>query len=654
MSFYGSVYYQLIDTFYKIIVKNSGDKNYTFIEADFNTSGTPEENIVESPAIGRKGIFSLDSGNYWINFSKVDSVDEAAPYKIWHNSPHDDPTTMQRVSSWDIINEEFTSVRDERTGVETGLYLKSDTEKTNNLLENDKWKDYFVQLTENDFLRLYESNYDEAGHIIPDETRAKTYRLPNPKMNDKVNVVIDYIGEPNEKNNKIPLKWNNSPEDGITLTQCVEQTWDDVNLLEQYTGEWNKIADSYNSFKPTVASVIGDMDNLYSSSVNKKTYKDNKDQNFVSILGDLPTMWKALNENKEVETSFSEAIVKLKSDLELQEDNFTTFKGLTEEDILNIQGTIARDYNRGYIYPEINNLYNLIASEGQRLDAADLTITNNFNSFVNSQNEKNRVLDEKDNSLQSQLDEFYNAQTEKNNSLDGEIDALIEKDTKLDEIDAGLRKDLNTFQTNQNIKNEALDTKDQELQGALSTLQGTVVSNNENVNKRIDGVQNLINGPDSNTIYNRLSSLESYDQTNTSNITAINNNITTINSNITTITDTIGNSSDTNKNTVYSAINKNTETFKEYATSKHVAETYQTKIDAFTKDQADELYLVEADVADLRSSVSNISNQIGNINLEEGQSIATTLQQILIEIEGIKEEINKLKPTEEPTPEEEV
>ena len=59
MSFYGSVYYQLIDTFYKIIVKNTGNENTTnFPEIDFNINGTAENEIIESPAVGRKGIFS--------------------------------------------------------------------------------------------------------------------------------------------------------------------------------------------------------------------------------------------------------------------------------------------------------------------------------------------------------------------------------------------------------------------------------------------------------------------------------------------------------------------------------------------------------------------------------------------------------------------
>ena len=100
MSFYGSVYYQLIDTFYKIIVKNSGNKNYTFNDNLINPSETPTKDIIESPAVGRKGVFSLDSGNYWINFSKNDEANESAPYTIWHSAPHNDEETRHPISSW--------------------------------------------------------------------------------------------------------------------------------------------------------------------------------------------------------------------------------------------------------------------------------------------------------------------------------------------------------------------------------------------------------------------------------------------------------------------------------------------------------------------------------------------------------------------------
>ena len=46
MSFYGSVYYQLVDTYYKIVAKNSTARNFGPVEY-------PTEDL-ETQAIGRK------------------------------------------------------------------------------------------------------------------------------------------------------------------------------------------------------------------------------------------------------------------------------------------------------------------------------------------------------------------------------------------------------------------------------------------------------------------------------------------------------------------------------------------------------------------------------------------------------------------------
>ena len=86
MSFYGSVYYQLIDTFYKAVLRNKGKNKNTFV--DINT--IPDE--FESKAVGRKGVFGFDSGNKWINLNvvseeKPDSNELYSIYEIYHGAP---------------------------------------------------------------------------------------------------------------------------------------------------------------------------------------------------------------------------------------------------------------------------------------------------------------------------------------------------------------------------------------------------------------------------------------------------------------------------------------------------------------------------------------------------------------------------------------
>ena len=86
MSFYGSVYYQLIDTFYKVVLRNKGLDKTSFL-TDNNIP-----NYYESQAVGRKGVFGFDSGNRWINLSaysenKADSNEQYSIYEIYHGKP---------------------------------------------------------------------------------------------------------------------------------------------------------------------------------------------------------------------------------------------------------------------------------------------------------------------------------------------------------------------------------------------------------------------------------------------------------------------------------------------------------------------------------------------------------------------------------------
>ena len=76
MSFYGSVYYQLIDAFYKVIIRNKGKDAINFIDGDEDR---------EVSAQGRHGVFGFDSGNRWINFGYNEELkpDSKETYNIY-------------------------------------------------------------------------------------------------------------------------------------------------------------------------------------------------------------------------------------------------------------------------------------------------------------------------------------------------------------------------------------------------------------------------------------------------------------------------------------------------------------------------------------------------------------------------------------------
>ena len=101
MSFYGSVYYQLVDTFYKVVAKNTGKDNLTFIVPN-------KEAELPNQAVGRKGVIELDSGNRWINFSDAGAEDSAA-YKIWHGKPDENAAKIDNGFKLLLSDEEVAS-----------------------------------------------------------------------------------------------------------------------------------------------------------------------------------------------------------------------------------------------------------------------------------------------------------------------------------------------------------------------------------------------------------------------------------------------------------------------------------------------------------------------------------------------------------------
>lgn len=98
MSFYGSIYYQLVDAFHRMLVRNAGLEKVTFPEEE-NVPIGETEIIYRAP--GRQGTVNLQTGNRWITFTKegykkadetgndkvAGVIDSEKPYTIWHSAP---------------------------------------------------------------------------------------------------------------------------------------------------------------------------------------------------------------------------------------------------------------------------------------------------------------------------------------------------------------------------------------------------------------------------------------------------------------------------------------------------------------------------------------------------------------------------------------
>ena len=680
MSFYGSVYYQLIDTFYKIIVKNSGDKTYTFNDVPFNPSGTPENEIIESPAVGRKGVFSLTNGNYWINFSKSDDVDEAAPYKVWHNPAHDDPETSKRISSWDIESDQYTYEKDDK-GIEKAVYNKDGVPMI-------AGEDY-IQLQDHEFIRMYPSHYDEAGHIIDAQTEPTLYRLPKSDVNEQVNWLLGLIGEPSE-DKQLPM-WEIPEEERteglaqskdnsvMTLTDYAEKNYEDLRTQESYVGDWSTIAQYWGEdwyMSPSITDFIGKVEDMFNDpSVEANNYEEFKNWflqgwNLVKILGELPKMWRAMDvSGSNVPISFSDAIVKLAKNLSDYKNEVSgrlsvinaAIDGhtLRLDDIDEIIGEDTRKL--GSIYPALNSLQDEIVAEAEARRNADDKLTDNLAQEVRDREEADTIINT---ALAKEVTDRETAVSELSTAVYAKIAA--EKKVLQDENEAQTNAITAAYQqadTNLDAKlSQALSDAQKNINERIGTLEQLHDKHYDELTEDIQDINDTLGTqPDEVTVFARLATVDSEIQGLKDSLGATGD--VSVATELTNIKNSIGATGDTaGTNTVYGAIastNANVSTNAQsienikssYLTQAVATQSYLNKTDAATvylsKEEAAGTYLIEDDITQLRQDVSTIQNtlgDIGSITVDEtsGQDVATILNKILIKIEEINARIDEL------------
>lgn len=137
MSFYGSIYYELIDTFYKILVHNAGYGDGVSFPKPENIKN--EQTLV---AIGRQGVIDMDTGNDWIQITADPSKTK---YILWHGKANTNTTK-------DLVS--FSKIEESD--------IPTNTEP--------------IQLVAGDIIASSTSSYDMAGHISSSD--AIYYKLP--------------------------------------------------------------------------------------------------------------------------------------------------------------------------------------------------------------------------------------------------------------------------------------------------------------------------------------------------------------------------------------------------------------------------------------------------------------------------------------------
>lgn len=323
MSFYGSVYYQLIDTFYKAVLRNKGKNKNTFV----NINTIPDE--FESKAVGRKGVFGFDSGNKWINLNvvseeKPDSNELYSIYEIYHGAP--DVAARHQADGFKVrLDDSALNARTDESGV--------------------------IQLNYFDEFETSENRYDDAGHIS--STEKKIYRLPKPEVNDRVTKLEQLVGLPDDKRSDTDDK----TAEGIPLENLynyVEENYDDITTLENYVGDWSKVVSMWSSggkWAPTIANTIGNLESMYESAVDR--YSNHK--TFAEIIGKLSVLANKINDGNFI--SLIDAIKKESDRLDSLGGTVETNRQSAADAAIGLNALIGEPLDRNSVYDHIEDIY---------------------------------------------------------------------------------------------------------------------------------------------------------------------------------------------------------------------------------------------------------------------------------------------------------
>lgn len=281
MSFYGSTFFQLIDTFYKIGVVNAGKNNSGFAKT------TPQDDYM-TQATGRKGVIRFGTGNKWIQATQ-ETDDQGDIYTFWHMAPEANGTEL--------------------TALE--VLAESDLPKTVN-------KDTLGELTPGGYVKISSLKYDPAGHI--GNTNTTYYKIPISQTEQDILDLQEAVGVPAP----------NGPEGKATgLFLAVDEANQNIEAVTEVATTVNDQLGSFSSVFPNTGiyksdgeegdaykdfySAFGSMDAfraaVYEESGSSKSLIDG----FLKVKADLE---KKISDNNNLLTVYAQAIQKLSDDIE--------------------------------------------------------------------------------------------------------------------------------------------------------------------------------------------------------------------------------------------------------------------------------------------------------------------------------------------------
>ena len=485
MSFYGSIYYQLVDAFNRIWITNKGKEEVAF----------PEEEKIEEKfeyhSPGRQGVIGLNSGNRWISFTgEADNT-----FTIWHNSANGE-MLVPDYGFYRIDNMHYVIPEEEETALEAiervidpnnivpgcRALLPIGTNGNSQLYESyvyeiTGWKkeehitdEKFTILSPDDFfVTTQKSEVDEAGHVIPGTSHL--YKMPKSDVSEQ----IEKLWESVEKNNELDEKQQKS-----------------IDQHEQYVGDWSANRGysfaqydeegnpTENHWVPTISMAIGNMIELITGEpgdIYNQNYWKNKDVNLVRVIGNLTELYTDFSkddkfgltdESKLTDVNLIKAILYLKN--EIVAANTAEIKDHDE-----LIGNLARDTNR---LDDENDAQDLAIIA---LQEKDLAIDNDI-----------ALLKEEDVKIYAKIVEEKNALIAEDSRIDGRIDDLTktvsDHNTTSQQAHNQLREDLTK-------QGENLTEKiNNDIAGASKTINERIDSEIDTVNEKIDAINNTETG----------------------------------------------------------------------------------------------------------------------------------------------------------------
>ena len=493
MSFYGSIYYQLVDAFNRLWFSNQGKDSIIFPGEDKLVNPNPAEGVPEDTfeyhSPGRQGVIDLKSGNRWVVFTQNE---EDKSFKIWHREADTESNVPGNgfyhiPNMYLVIQQDGEKIEEvitrgvqettERITEEGGTFvleegcrmvveIPSETGDPSYAIYkynlNGEWEeelaatqDMVTILSPDDFFVTTESYaVDGAGHMIPGARHL--YKMPKSDVQEEIDALKARMTK-------------NEEHDG-------EQD-DDIDLLEEYVGDWSLYRGAtsdknYNYWMPGVSDAIGDMCELIAG--HKNTFKED---------GSPKDIWSDWEDNRDVTIArVIGNLTELRDDLKTNDNAYFNINDETKLSDISIIDLIL--YLKNSLIA--NNTTTITGHTGQLI---------NLTSDVNRLDDENNTQDDRLLSLENRATDLEAEDVKIYQKIADEKLLLEAEDRRLD----GRIDDVSKAVSDHAIASEQAHTQ---LNNAITTLNNTLTQKIENdiatesgiINGRITSEVETING----------------------------------------------------------------------------------------------------------------------------------------------------------------